>query len=126
MTKIKTILYLRTDLCDQELVAGGSVGHTIGVITGYMQLGYQVVCASSCMEKILTKMNLTQLIMLGNPAVLRCLRWKMNSFLSTFFFAISIIFKLKKKDLEFIYQRYSLLNSTGLLLAWWYKKKIGP
>ncbi len=120
----KLILYLRTDICDQELLAGGSVAHTVGVITGFASLGYSIFCASSSMHKILKKLPLFQFVKLSNPQIFYFFRWKVNCFLSSYFFFVIIIFKLKNKDLEFIYQRYSLLNMTGVLLAWWYKKKL--
>ncbi len=120
----KIILYIRTDLCNEELTAGGSVAHTFGVITGFMQLGYGVACASSCMHQLLKKLPFKKIIKLNNPKLLAPLRWKINCFLSSYIFFLKVVFKLKKKDIEFIYQRYSLLNMTGLLLAWWYKKKL--
>ena len=122
--KRKTILYLRTDICNEELTAGGSVAHTVGVISGFIDLGYPVVVASSCMHAILKKLPLLQLLELSNPQFLRPLRWKINCFVSSGIFFWHVLFKLKKKDIEFIYQRYSLLNITGLLLAWWYQKKL--
>ncbi len=121
---MKVILYLRTDICDQELFSGGSVAHTLGVINGFALLGYSIVCASSCMQQVLEKQNIEELITLKNPSILKCLRWKINSFLSSIFFFKNVLFELKNKNIEFIYQRYSLLNFTGLLLAWWYKKKL--
>ncbi len=122
--KKKYILYLRTDICDQELTAGGSVAHTVGVISGFISLGYSVICASSSMHSILEKIiEKKEILKLSNPEIFSLLRWKLNCFLSSYFFFVIIIFKLKNKDLEFIYQRYSLLNMTGVLLAWWYKKK---
>ena len=120
----KTILYLRTDLSNEQLTAGGSVAHTLGVIGGFNQLGYKVMCASSCMQSVLEKQHLEMLISLKNPQILSFLRWKINCFLSSFFFCVPILFKLKNRSVLFIYQRYSLLNITGLLIAWWYKKKL--
>lgn len=122
MTKI--VLYLRTDICDEELSAGGSVAHTVGVIQGLMELGYQVICASSCMQELLKKEKLKKLILLANPSCLRFLRWKINCFLSSFFFFLQARKILKNHDVLFIYQRYSLLNMTGVFLKWWYKKKL--
>lgn len=122
--KTKTILYLRTDICNEELLAGGSVAHTLGVINGFLAIGYDVMCASSSMITILKKVPLLQLIKLNNPQLFSPLRWKINCFLSSIIFFLQIIFKLKKKEVEFIYQRYSLLNMTGVLLALWYKKKL--
>ena len=42
----KKLLYLRTDIIDKELVAGGSVTNTNGVIQGFASLGYDLICAS--------------------------------------------------------------------------------
>lgn len=124
LSDMKRILYLRTDICDEELIAGGSVAHTLGVIHGFQDVGYHVVCATSCMHRLLERENLEQIITLKNPKILKWLRWKINSFLSSFFFARNVIFELKNENVEFIYQRYSLLNFSGVLLAWWYQKKL--
>lgn len=119
----KTILYLRTDICDEELAAGGSVAHTLGVIQGFVDLGYEVLCASSCMQRLLKKQKLKQIVLLSNPTWLGFLRWKINCFLSSLFFFLQVRSLLKNHDVLFIYQRYSLLNMTGVLLKWVYKKK---
>lgn len=120
----ETILYLRTDICDEELTAGGSVAHTLGVIQGFKDLNYNVLCASSCMQELLKKQKLKQFIKLSNPVWLRFLRWKINCFLSSFFFFFQVKEMLKKGDVLFVYQRYSLLNMTGVFLKWVYKKKL--
>ncbi|MFT6765626.1 MAG: glycosyltransferase involved in cell wall biosynthesis [Alteromonas naphthalenivorans] len=120
----KTILYLRTDICDQELTAGGSVAHTLGVIQGFCDLGHEVLCASSCMQSLLKKQKLKQFVKLSNPARASFLRWKINCFLSSVFFFFQVKKLLKNHDVLFIYQRYSLLNITGVLLKWAYKKKL--
>ena len=129
---MKAIIYLRTDISNQELIMGGSVAHTLGVINGFSQLGYQIICASSCMQKLLTALPILFFIPLQNPKILTILRWKINCFLSSFLFFFILVYKLncelkssvKVRDILFIYQRYSLLNMTGLLIAWWYKKKL--
>src|SRR3989338_4280050 len=105
----KIILYLRTDICDEELTAGGSVAHTLGVLQCFSELGYEVLCASSCMQKILKKQKLLKLVKLSNPLFLRFFRWKINCFLSSFFFYFQAQKLLKNQDVLFIYQRYSLL-----------------
>ena len=69
-----TVLYLRTDITDQEMTAGGSVAHTLGVINGFRDLGYEVVCGSSCLDSVLKKVELKQLIRLSNPSWLKFLR----------------------------------------------------
>lgn len=118
------ILYLRADIWDEELTAGGSVTHTLGVIKGFTDLGYPVVCASSCLDSVLADVQLEELIKLSNPCWLRPLKWKANCFLSSFFFFFQTRPLLKKYPIACIYQRYTLLNFTGVLLAWWYKKKL--
>ena len=120
----KTILYLRTDICNEELTAGGSVAHTLGVIQGFSDLGYNVLCASSCMQKLLKKQTLNTLIVLKNPDWLSFLRWKINCFLSSFFFFFQLRTLVKNQNVLFIYQRYSLLNMSGVLLKWVFKKKL--
>ncbi len=119
----KVILYLRTDIADQELTAGGSVAHTLGVMQGFCDEGFSIVCASSCLDSVLKQVPLEKVIKLANPAWLKPLRWKLNSFFSTFFFFFQARSLCKEYSLAAIYQRYSLLNMTGLLLAWWYNKK---
>ncbi len=119
-----TILYLRTDITDQEMTAGGSVAHTVGVINGFRELGYEVVCGSSCLGIVLEKVGLKELVRLSNPSWLRFLRLKINSFLSSFFFFFQVRKKMQKYSVIAIYHRHSLLNITGVLLAWWYKKKL--
>lgn len=120
----KTILYLRTDMWDTELTAGGSVAHTLGVIQGFNELDFQVICASSCLDSVLKKISVQELIKLSNPLWLKPLRWKLNCFFSTFFFFFQAKKLFKKYPLACIYQRYSLLNMTGLLLSWWFQKKL--
>jgi glycosyltransferase involved in cell wall biosynthesis len=112
----KTILYLRTDLGAQHLKAGGSVAHTLGVINGFMQLNHSVVCASSAMLDILSGVAFTEFLVLKNPSLLKCLRFKINGLLSTFFFTAQVLPLFKKHRFNFIYQRYSALNCTGVLL----------
>ena len=120
----KCILYLRTDICDEELIMGGSVGHTVGVINGFIQQGYDVVCASSCMLRTLKTIPLVHLLPLQNPSSIKFLRWKINSLLSSLFFFFQARKLVLNHSIVAIYQRYSLLNITGVLLAWWYKKKL--
>lgn len=118
----KKILYLRTDLVDGQLVAGGSVSHTLGVIKGFIHHGHQVVCAASTMIELLSTLPLQKLIVLQNPSWLQFLRWKLNSFVSTLFFAIQASSLIKQHSIDMIYQRYSILNATGVLLSRWYNK----
>jgi len=118
------ILYLRADIWAEELVVGGSVTHTVGVIKGFNDLGYPVVCASSCVFSALDDLKIEELVRLSNPRWLRGLRWKANCFLSSFFFFFQAKKLVKKYPICCIYQRYTLLNVTGVFLAYWYKKKL--
>jgi glycosyltransferase involved in cell wall biosynthesis len=113
----KKILYLRTDISSQELKAGGSVAHTLGVINGFRELGYEVVCASSIMLELLRKIEGLELIKLVNPHLLKFLRWRLNCLLSTLFFAIQLRPLFRKHVFDVIYQRYSLLNATGIVVS---------
>jgi glycosyltransferase involved in cell wall biosynthesis len=114
----KTILYLRTDIHNTELIAGGSVTHTTGVIQGFLAHGYTIKCASSCMIKTLKSIKQIKSIKeLRNPPFFSFFRWKLNSFLSSFFFATQILRSIKKNEVSFIYQRYSILNCTGVLIS---------
>ena len=115
--KHKKILYLRTDICNTPLIAGGSVAHTLGVIEGLLSLGYSVICASSLMHDALQKLPLQALYKLENPRFVHFLRWKLNSLLSSFFFTWQTWRCIKHENFDFIYQRYSLLNCTGILLS---------
>lgn len=117
-------LYLRTDICDQELRSGGSVAHTVGVIQGMINAGYSVIVASSCMHAVLQNMPTSSYIALSNPTWLKPLRWKINCLFSSFFFALQIHNNKNVSNITHIYQRYSLLNMTGVLLSWWYKKPL--
>lgn len=114
----KTVLYLRTDICDETLRAGGSVAHTLGVIQGFLAHNFTVIIASSIMTELLSQVNAHSLHILVPPAALRWMRWKLNCFFSTFFFLFQTLSFLKKQpNVDFIYQRYSLLNCTGVLLS---------
>ena len=113
----KKLLYIRADIFDGELIAGGSVTHTVGVIEGYTAKEYEVFCASSIMLGILKKLPLQKLISLNNPRFLKFLRWKINCLLSNIFFTSQCLMLLKKNPVSFLYQRYTLLNCTGIILS---------
>ena len=113
----KTILYVRTDIYNKKLIAGGSVTHTIGVIEGFIAHGYSVVCASSVMLEHLERCALTALQPLQNPKIFSFLRWKINCLLSNIFFTYTIFQFSKKYSLDFIYQRSGMLNCSGLIVS---------
>ena len=80
------VLYLRTDIYNQKLIAGGSVAHTLGVIKGLVKNGNKVVCASSIMPELIKDLDLEEFLNLKNPIVLSFLRWKLNCIFFNFFF----------------------------------------
>lgn len=114
----KKILYLRTDIYDGTLIAGGSVSHTLGVIKGFINLGHDVIYASSLTIPTVEELPLAEKVVLKNPRMLRWLRWKFNCLLSNVFFTYQALQVTRRHSISFIYQRYSLLNSTGVLVRW--------
>jgi glycosyltransferase involved in cell wall biosynthesis len=120
----KTVLYLRTDSDAKDLIAGGSVAHTIGVINGFANQGYTVVCASSALVSIMPQLPIHNFLLLTMPSWVQFLGNKGCAFLSTIFFAFQVAPFFRTYDIEFIYQRYTLLNCTGIILSWWYGKNL--
>lgn len=113
----KTILYLRTDLGNQNLQAGGSVGHTLGVLRAYQQMGYTIIVASSALWCVLEKENLAHCYRLRLPFFCRWVGTKISAFLSTLFFLPKIFYLIIKYKPAYIYQRYSVLNVTGIIAS---------
>lgn len=114
---MKTILYLKTDITYKELIAGGSVTHTLGVINGFKQLGHRIICASSSMLALLKQQELERLVILQNPSQLAWLKWRINCLLSNVFFFNQIKHVLHEYQFDAIYQRYSPFNIVGVMLA---------
>ena len=71
----KTIFYLRTDISYTPLVAGGSVGHTLGVIQGFIGHGYDVITASTVMIEQLSALPI-RVHQLALPKYILSLRTK--------------------------------------------------
>ncbi len=121
------ILYLRTDICGDQINTGGSVSHTIGVIDGFQAKKYNGIIFSSQMREVLSQKkdiiyyNLCAVSFLFLRWKFNYLRWRLESFFSTFFFFFKILYFSKNIKFSYIYHRYSILNFTGLLLSW-YKK----
>jgi glycosyltransferase involved in cell wall biosynthesis len=121
----KKILYLRTDLCTVQIIAGGSVGHTLGVICA-LKKDFDCFVFSSQMHALLEIEKSIQFFPLHVLQVFWLLRWRfwylrwrLESLFSTFFFFIQVLCKTRKLHFSFIYQRYSILNGTGLLVSWY-------
>lgn len=112
----KRILYLRTDLGTQDLIGGGSVAHTLGVLKGFLSLKTYVVCASTAMHTTLQNMPIN-FMPLAVSCMLRACGFKINCLLSniTFYFKLKRI--IRERGITMIYQRYSMLNCVGVALA---------
>ena len=121
MKTIKSILYLRTDLTTQKIVAGGSVAHTLGVIGGFLKKKIKIDCATSFMAEQIHGLHPQDVQKLSVPRLLQRIPWRILSFILSFvyFFQAKKLVK-KHAEITILYQRYSLLNCTGLLLRWWY------
>lgn len=113
---MKTFLYLRTDLGTRNLKSGGSVTHTLGVLDGFAKHGSKVYCASSAMHSILAQKNIhfTPLFM---PRLLAFLGFKINCLLSNIVFLYAALRCIKNVQIDYIYQRYSMLTIVGLMIA---------
>lgn len=112
-----TILYIRTDISDREIVAGGSVSHTIGVIRGFINLGYRMIVASSMMQPHIQDLSIARFCKLSNPKWISFLRWKLNCFFSNIFFSIQVLRFARGEKISYIYQRYGILNCVGVLIS---------
>ncbi len=117
----KTILYLRTDYSKKILQAGGSVSHTLGVIEGFLALGYTVIVASSIMIEQFDGLAISFMQPLTIPKSWQWLKWKVCCFISNFFFVAQSYAVCKKNKIDCIYQRYAVLNCTGVILSKWFK-----
>ena len=117
----ETILYLRTDL-NPFIKSGGSVSHTIGIIDS-LKKNFDVLCFSSAMINHLKKHEGIKFFPLKYIPIFWFLRrsfWvlreRLDMLFSNFFFILQILFRIRKRKIKFIYQRYSLLNCVGVLL----------
>lgn len=118
MKNKKTILYLRTDFSYSDLIAGGSVAHTLGVIQGFINHKWQLIVASTVMEKQLSPLAIKKLHVLSVPKKMLWLGWKLTSFITSVIFLKQAHALIKFNAVTFIYQRYSILNCTGVLLSY--------
>ncbi len=123
-----TVLYLRTDVCPVEIKAGGSVAHTLGVVNGFINQGYDVIAASSAMPTLLRACKLKKFKELKAYPIffflrwkLYPLRWRLENIFSNFFFLIQLRSVTKNQKIDYVYQRYSLLNAVGIMISSWKK-----
>jgi lipopolysaccharide transport system permease protein len=135
MKHVKTILYLRTDLTTQKVVAGGSVAHTLGVIKGFISYGVDIVGALSFMggqvrelknalkrdQKKAEQGGIGEIKDLTVPRIILSLRWRISCILANFFYILQIAPLFKRSSIDAIYQRYSLFNMVGVIFSTWKK-----
>lgn len=112
----KKILYLRTDLLPESVIAGGSIAHTLGVIQGFQQLGYNIICASAILQTQLQKENVEKVYNLSNPRCMQALPNKVKNLFSNIFFTHQVLKIANNHEISCMYQRYSLLNATGIIV----------
>lgn len=112
--KNKSVFYLRTDLLS-ELKSGGSVAHTTGVLKGLIRLGYRPAYYGALKMRGVEELGI-EVIYVKKGSWLR--NWPE---LPAIGFSEILYQRLKDFSLTdmpgFIYQRYSLNNYTGVLLA---------
>lgn len=113
----KTFLYLRTDIGTRDVTSGGSVTHTFGVINGLIAGGHTIHCASSAMHTLLERKQAFSFKALKVPRLLKLCGHKLTCLVSNILFLTSTLLFLRSKNIHYIYQRYSMLNVVGIMLA---------
>lgn len=121
---MKSVLYIRADIGTKDLIAGGSVTHTLGVIDGFIQHGYHVYCASSAMHALLQAKKKITYMPLFVPQWCRIIGHKITSIISHIWFLYTITVCMYRVHIDFVYQRYSMLNILGVIIAWIKKKPL--
>jgi glycosyltransferase involved in cell wall biosynthesis len=110
----KRVGYLRTDFWF-NLVAGGSITHTIGVCKGFADSGYEVLfLSSSNMHEAIGNLAHVYVIV---PKVFRYMSMEISQVYYNFKFFVGAVRLMRKKKPAFLYQRASTLNCTGVLLS---------
>lgn len=112
----KRILYLRADIGTQDLIGGGSVAHTLGVLKGFIGLGAHIVCASTAMHALMRNMPI-RFLPLYVPKLIQRLSFKISCLVSHLLFYRMLKKCIRDELIEVIYQRYSMLNCLGVALA---------
>jgi len=115
--KIRTLLYLRTDLMTQKVVAGGSVAHTIGVIRALCKKGIAVHAAASCMASHIADAGALPVKSLNLSRFVLKLPWRLACLYANVSYYVQTRLLFKDKNIDCIYQRYSFLNCVGVLLS---------
>lgn len=117
--KKKRILFLRADHGTQDLVGGGSVAHTLGVIRGFLHFNYEVLCVCSAMHTVLSLLKYPEFkfVKLSVPYSFNRFGFKMASLLSNVVFYYKTNRILAQEKVDLIYQRYSMLSFIGVWLS---------
>lgn len=108
-----TVVYLRTDLdlAIAPLYAGGSLAHTEGILDALVQRGHRVeLWSTGPMAGMPAEVREHRL----RTALRANLPWEIAELLSTL---LQVRRVERPPDVAFVYQRYSMNNLTGLLLA---------
>ena len=109
-----TFVYFRTDTFE-ELRAGGSVAHTTGVISGFMEQDLTPLYISPYLIKSVADMNIP-MHRLKQPAWFRNIP-ELPSLLYSEYLFRRVQETFTHQPVSFIYQRYALNNYTGLLCS---------
>lgn len=120
----KTMLYLRTDLAYHDFMSGGSVGHTLGVIQGFIDNNFDVVCVTTCLAPLIKRLPVKDVLFVKKPPLLKYTRWPLGCFIQALMIIKSASRFIKNYHISCLYQRTSILNFSGIVLRWWYQKKL--
>lgn len=123
------ILYLRTDICRDRvpLMAGGSVAHTLGVLHGFGVINSRLLIFSArrissvAEQYACIKLRLPLWTYVFSRWKFWYLQWRLDAFYSSVSFFVQIIKNKETKKCTAIYQRYSILNCTGVLLKKYFR-----
>jgi glycosyltransferase involved in cell wall biosynthesis len=108
------VAYFRT-IFNFNLKSGGSVGHTAGVINGFSQIGGEVTCFTT--DKLLGVDEEKTQITYIYPSVFFNTFPKFPLILYHIKFVRTALPKMNDNPPDFIYQRYSAFNFSGVTLS---------
>ena len=114
-SSVRRVAYLRANLW-QESRAGGSVAHTAGVLAGLKTAGMEVTYVGTTEFPPAVRLGLQTAVV---PPRLRWLRNlpELSFLVYSKSFARKCYSVLTPQPLDFLYQRYSVLNSSGAEVA---------
>ncbi|MDD5757819.1 MAG: glycosyltransferase [Desulfobulbaceae bacterium] len=109
----KSLLYLKTNLWF-GVKAGGSIGHIAGVVNGFLQAGYKVDFASA--EAPVMVSPEAKFLAVRPPASFG-LPYELNYYRFHRMFVQQVLAEGNSQNYAFIYQRMSVANYSGVVLA---------